>query len=124
MGLLKKIGETLAETTDQLRAQEIRHFCGRIPGVEQIAVCRPRTWARVAGRVQSIRVNPRMDRAALEVQIYDGTDHLTGVWLGRRKIPGIDLARGLILEGTLTRHRDRGLQITNPAYELLPEETG
>lgn len=63
-------------------------------------------------------------RATLEIQVYDGTDEVTAVWLGRRKIPGIDLGSGLILEGTIGRFRDDRLKMINPAYELLPVDFG
>lgn len=122
MGLLKRLTESLSEGPDQLRAQEIRNWCREIDNIEQIGVCRPRTHARVAGRVQSIKVNPRGSTVTLEVQIYDGTDQITGVWFGRRKIPGIDLGRGLILQGTIVRSRTDVLQLINPAYELMPSE--
>jgi hypothetical protein len=122
MGLLKRIGERLAAPPEQLRAQEIRKWCDEIDNVEQIGVCRPRHQARVAGIVQSIKVVPRESSCTFEVQVYDGTDEVVGVWLGRRRIPGIELGRGLILKGTLGRFGGGPLTIINPEYELLPPE--
>lgn len=125
MGILKKLGQRLSEHPDHLRAQGIRTQCGRIDGVEQIAVIRPRTKARVVGVVQSIMVVPRgPGRYSLEVQIYDGTDEVTAVWLGRRRIAGIDLGSGLILNGTIGRFGDDRLKMINPAYQLLPAGFG
>jgi hypothetical protein len=57
------------------------------------------------------------------VQVYDGTDEVLGVWFGRRRIPGIELGRGLILKGTLGNFGNRPLVIINPEYELLPAES-
>ncbi len=125
MGIFRKLGQRLSEHPDHLRAQGIRNQCDRVEGVEQIAVIRPRTKARVVGVVQSIKVIPQVNkRSTLEVQIYDGTDEVTAVWLGRRKIPGIDLGSGLIIEGTIGRFRDDRLKMINPAYELLPIDFG
>lgn len=120
MGLFKRVGERLNETPEQFQAQEIRLWCGEIPGVEQIAECRPRTRRRVAGIVESIKVIPRQDTSILEVHIFDGTDEITGVWYGRRKIPGIDLGERLILEGTVSTTDRKGLRIINPSYEIVP----
>ncbi|MGH2732035.1 MAG: OB-fold nucleic acid binding domain-containing protein [Actinomycetota bacterium] len=116
MGFLKRLG--LDE--DRLRAQEIRSWAAKVPGVDQIAVCRPRSRARVVGIVQSIKVIPQEDTTRLEVQIFDGTDEITGVWFGRRRIPGIDLGKGLVMEGTIGNSRKRILEILNPEYQLLP----
>lgn len=120
MGIFKRVGERLNETPEQLQAQEIRSWCGEVAGVEQIAVCRPRSRQRVAGVVESIKVIPRGGSSTLQVQIYDGTDQIVGIWYGRRKIPGVDLGRRLILEGTIGRfYGNDQLQIINPAYELV-----
>lgn len=119
MGILKRVGEKLSTTPEQHQAQEIRNWCGEVIGVEQIAVCRPRTYRRVAGIVESIKVIPRTHTTTLEIQIFDGTDTIVGVWLGRRKIPGIDLGQRIILEGTIGIFKDTTLQIINPAYELI-----
>ncbi|MFN2610906.1 MAG: DNA-binding protein, partial [Actinomycetota bacterium] len=91
MGFFKRFGERLTESPEQFHAQQIRGWCGTIFGVDQIAECRPRTRRRVAGVVESIKVIPRSDTSTLEIEIYDGTDTIVGVWFGRRKIPGVDL---------------------------------
>lgn len=123
MGLFKRLGERLAAPPEQLRAQEIRKWCDDIGDVEQIGVCRARQRARVAGIVQTIKVVPLDSSTSLEVQIYDGTDEVVGIWFGRRRIPGIELGRGLILKGTLGRYGRGPLTIINPEYELLPAES-
>jgi OB-fold nucleic acid binding protein len=122
MGLFKRLGERLAAPPEQLRAQEIRKWCDEINDVEQIGICRSRHRARVAGIVQSIKVVPRDSSCSLEVQIYDGTDEVVGIWFGRRRIPGIELGRGLILKGVLGHYGRGPLTLINPEYELLPIE--
>lgn len=119
MGVFKRFGERLSETPEQLAAQETRAWCGEIQDVEQIAECRPRTRRRVAGVVESIKVIPRRDTSILEIQIYDGTDRIYGVWFGRRKILGIDLGKRIILEGTVSIVQGDRLRIINPGYELI-----
>jgi hypothetical protein len=116
MGIFQRI----SATPDQLRAQEIRRFCSAVSGVQQIAECRARTRPRIVGVVQSIMVDPRTAPATLRIQIYDGTDEITGVWYGRREIPGIALGRPLMMEGTVRKNPNGTLEIMNPAYALVP----
>ncbi|HLF70293.1 MAG TPA: OB-fold nucleic acid binding domain-containing protein [Actinomycetota bacterium] len=117
--MFKRFGDRLAETPEQHHAQEIRLWCAELDAVEQIAECRPRTRRRVAGVVESIKVKPMEHTSVLEVQIFDGTDRIMGVWFGRQQIPGVDLGQRLILEGTMATFKGEMLQIINPAYEIV-----
>ncbi|MGH2812483.1 MAG: OB-fold nucleic acid binding domain-containing protein [Actinomycetota bacterium] len=119
MSIFRKIGQRLAEGPEQIRAQEIRLACLNLERVEPIAECRPRTRPRVAGVVQSIKVDPRHNPPVLEVEIFDGTDRVIGVWYGRRQIPGIALGRPIVFQGTIRRGTSGALEILNPAYELV-----
>ena len=67
-------------------------------------------------------VDPRTNPPTLRIEIYDGTDEITGVWYGRREIPGIGLGRPLVLEGTVRKGPDGAFEIMNPAYSLVPAE--
>jgi hypothetical protein len=123
MGLLKGLGSRLASTPEQDRAQRLRGWISGLPSVEQICICRPRTKVRVAGVVESIRVVPKGETYSLEVTVFDGTDRLEAVWLGRRRIAGIDLGEVMILEGMMAPHRSNLeiMSMVNPAYTLVPE---
>ncbi len=55
----------------------------------------------------------------LEAELYDGTGTVTLIWLGRRRIRGIDCGRSLIARGRMTEHEGRPT-IYNAAYELRP----
>lgn len=122
MGILERLGARLTQSPDQLRAQEIRRFCGDVSEVDQIAECRPRSRARVVGIVQSIKYVPGRDNSKLQVRIYDGTDEIIGVWFGRREIPGVRLGQPLVLSGTIVGSRSGGFEMMNPAYELVAED--
>ena len=119
MGIFKRLGDRLSEGPEQLRAQEIRLVCSDLPGVEQIAVCRPRSRPKVAGVVQSVTVDPRGEPPILKIEVFDGTDHVVGVWYGRRSIPGISLGKPLILQGTMRKSSDGDFEMINPSYELV-----
>ncbi|MGH2772826.1 MAG: hypothetical protein ACRDIU_06790 [Actinomycetota bacterium] len=119
MGIFRKLEERLDRSPEEEQAPKIREWASKVPGAEFVAKCQPRTHQRVAGVVESIKLTPRDYTYLLEVQIFDGTEQITGVWYGRRKIPGIDLGCRIMLEGTIGCDND-DLKIINPAYALLP----
>ncbi len=71
----------------------------------------------VAGTVTAVVLRPRAGVPTLEAEVYDGTGTVTLVWLGRRRIRGIDPGRSLVGRGRMTHHDGRPA-IYNPAYEL------
>ena len=90
--------------------------------VTPIGDTRWRETARVAGRVKAIRVQPWAEKiASLEITLADDTGGITVVFLGRRRIGGVDLGSHLVVEGMVTEVRHR-LTIINPAYQLLPDQ--
>jgi len=93
-----------------------------LTGVVPIGSTRWRQRVRVAGRVKAIRVQPWADKvASLELTLADGSGGITIVFLGRRRIGGIDLGTHLVAEGVTSTHHGL-LTILNPEYQLLPHE--
>ncbi|HEX2259713.1 MAG TPA: nucleotide-binding protein [Actinomycetota bacterium] len=123
MGILGRLGARLSETSDEIHAQNTKELCADVEGVQEIASCAPRTRTRVVGVVESIKLVPAPFGHTLEVQVFDGTERLVGVWLGTRSIPGIDLGSSLILEGVVGKFGPGLPKLINPAYELLPRES-
>jgi RecG-like helicase len=74
--------------------------------------------ARVAGEVQAMTVVPRATSPSLEVVISDGTGKVVGIFLGRRRVGGLRVGTGVVLEGVLQDERNRVVML-NPAYVLL-----
>ena len=64
-----------------------------------IASVVPRQRVRVAGRVKSVRVQPRAGTQNLECVLSDGTGGLLLVFQGRPKIAGIEPGARLVAEG-------------------------
>jgi hypothetical protein len=62
---------------------------------------------------------PRSNLPTLEAELYDGSDPVTLVWLGRRRIAGIEPGRALTVRGRMAL-RDGCKVIYNPFYELRP----
>ena len=82
-----------------------------------IAQVRAREYAKVRGRVRSVRVRPWGDNPTLEIVLTDDTGGLTVVFLARRQIAGIRPGTVMSVEGMVGAAHQR-LVILNPRYEL------
>jgi hypothetical protein len=78
-----------------------------------------RGHVEVEGRVRTLRVQPLGDSSTLECVLEDDTGVISLVFLGRSKIPGIDIGSRIRAEGTAGEHRGR-LAMLNPVYQLRP----
>ncbi len=77
-----------------------------------------RQRVRVAGRIKSVRVQPRAGSANLECVLADDTGRVLLVFQGRRRIPGIQPGARLIAEGMVGDWAHRQAML-NPDYELV-----
>lgn len=74
---------------------------------------------RVVGRLKSVVYTPSETVPTLEAELFDGSASLDLVWLGRRRIAGVEPGRRVMARGRVGVHNGR-LAIYNPWYELLP----
>ncbi|MCU1591710.1 MAG: nucleic acid binding OB-fold tRNA/helicase-type [Frankiales bacterium] len=86
-------------------------------GATHVSECSVGAPVCVAGSLRAVVLRPRAGVPTLEAELYDGTGTVTLIWLGRRRIRGIDPGRSLVVHGRLTRQDGRPT-IYNPAYEL------
>jgi hypothetical protein len=71
----------------------------------------------VSGRLRTVVYTPRTNLPTLEADLWDGTDVVTLIFLGRRHIAGIEPGRQLSVRGRIAT-RDERKVIYNPYYEL------
>ena len=83
-----------------------------------IAAVEARQRVRVAGRVKSVRVQPRAGTSNLECVLSDGTGGLLLVFQGRPKIAGIEPGARLVAEGMVGPWGRRAAML-NPSFELV-----
>jgi amino acid transporter len=83
-----------------------------------IAAVVPRQRVRVAGRVKSVRVQPRAGTQNLECVVSDGSGGILLVFQGRPKIAGIDPGARLVAEGMVGTWGRRTAML-NPSFELV-----
>lgn len=78
-----------------------------------------REQVKVRGILRTVTLRPRGGVPALEADLDDGTGVLTLVWLGRRRIAGIEPGRSVTVRGCIGEQNGAPLMF-NPRYELLP----
>ncbi len=112
---LKRRLTASVQQLDQARLQE------RYQGLDivRIADAPLRVPVRIGGEVQETRVVPRAGSPSLEVTVSDGTGRAVAVFTGTKKIHGMGLGRGVLIEGVARLERNH-LVIVNPASTLLP----
>ena len=113
---MRRAIDRLASSTDELEAEELRgdaaaHDCPPIADQPDRAV------VTVHGTLRTVTLRPRGGVAALEAELYDGSGTVTLVWLGRRRIAGVEPGRHMTVHGRLSCVDDVRV-LYNPRYEL------
>jgi RecG-like helicase len=117
-GRWSRLVDRLAPSPVVYEADELRTASETL-GCSTIATAPIAVPVRVAGTIRSLTLRSRAQVPALEVDLYDGSETLVLVFLGRRAIRGITPGRRLVARGRVTR-RGSSLVMYNPTYELLP----
>lgn len=117
-GRFKRAFARLALDDDELASRELQGEA-ELKGATAVTSCTRGEPVRVAGTLRAVTLRPRAGAPTLEAELYDGTGSVTLIWLGRRRIRGIDCGRRLVAHGRLTTHEGRPT-IYNAAYELQP----
>lgn len=119
---LKRLVGRVTRTTADLDSDSLREASTAQGGVH-IRNLEPRTIATVVGEVRSVTLRPRAEVPALVVELWDGSDALHLIWLGRRRIAGVQPGIRLQATGRVSKHRQM-TTIYNPAYEILARPEG
>ena len=119
----------MAEVRERLRGALSRWANGQDQEAEDLqrdvaeAGCCPideaedRSRVDIQGSLRTVTLRPRGGVPALEAELYDGSGVLTVIWLGRRRIAGIEPGRQIQVQGRLGV-RDGQRIMFNPRYEL------
>lgn len=113
----RRLVDRVTRTTEDLHSDSLRQASTE-QGAVHIRDLVPRSRATVVGEVRSVTLRPRADVPALVIELWDGSDALHLIWLGRRRIPGVVPGIRLQATGRVSRHRN-ATTIYNPAYEIL-----
>ena len=117
-GLLRRAFRGLTGDRDERDAEALQGYA-RHCGARSITGCRDREMVTLYGTLRTITFSPRGGVPALEGELYDGTGTVKLIWLGRRRIAGIDPGTELTASGRIGIV-DGDRVMFNPRYELRP----
>jgi hypothetical protein len=115
-GWFSRTLQRLTADDQTIDAEELRGESAKA-GCEPLSSCRKGAVVTVTGRLKSVVYTPRETVPTLEADLFDGSGSVTLVWLGRRRIPGIEPGRTLTARGRFAAFDGKRV-IYNPWYEL------
>jgi RecG-like helicase len=115
-GYFRKLTRRLTADVAELDAHEMSQTAAAA-GARRACDCSRGEEVTVLGRLRSVAVSPKSAEASLEAELFDGTEAVTLVWIGRRHIPGIEAGRTVRVRGRLAE-RNGAKVLYNPHYEL------
>src|ERR671920_1214454 len=99
---LRKSLSKWASSAD-MEARELKEDAVKA-GCCPIADAQDRQRVELQGTLRTVTLRPRGGVPALEAELYDGSASITLVWLGRRRIAGIEPGRSVKVEGRIGVH--------------------
>jgi hypothetical protein len=113
---MRRFVRRLFASAEELDAEELQRDAVE-SGSTPAYACRRGQLVTVTGRLRTVVYTPRTNLPTLEADLYDGSDLVRLVWLGRRHIAGIEPGRSIRARGRIAFREDRKV-IYNPYYEL------
>ncbi|GAB3299423.1 DNA-binding protein [Epidermidibacterium keratini] len=115
-GFLSRLVHRITTDADDLDAEELENVSA------QTGTCKCSNLATgeevvVSGRLRSVLYTPSERAPALTAELFDGSGSLRLVWLGQRRIPGIEPGRSITVRGRIAK-REGEPAVYNPWYEL------
>jgi hypothetical protein len=118
-GFWSRIAHRLTAEDSELDAESLATEADS-GGATQSCFCRRGELTTVAGRLREVVYVPGEAVPTVQAELFDGTGAVRLVWLGRRRIAGIEPGRSLVAKGRIARQASGDLVIYNPWYELKP----
>ena len=115
-GYWRRLMRRLTSDATELDAEDLSRKAEAV-GAMRACDCKSGEEVTVMGRLRSVEMCPRDSAATLEAELFDGTEGVTLVWLGRRRIAGIEPGRTIKARGRIAV-RDGRKVLYNPYYEL------
>ncbi len=120
-GWLGRLARQLVTDAEQLDAEDLQHDVDR-SGAKAVSKCAHGQPVTVTGRLRSVVYTPKETVPTVAAELFDGSGSVHLIWLGRRRISGIEPGRMVTARGRIAEQGGR-LVIFNPWYELRPVGT-
>jgi hypothetical protein len=116
-GYLRRLTRRLTEDPEQRDAEALTDEAAQT-GAQRAIDCERGQEVTMVGTLRTVEANAKGCAGGVRAELFDGTDSVMLVWLGQRRIPGIDSGRKLLVRGRLGRLDNGAKAIYNPHYEI------
>ncbi len=116
-GYLRRLTRRLTEDPEQLDVAELSEDPANT-GAQKAIDCERGQEVTMVGTLRSVECNGKGCAGGVKAELFDGTDTVVLVWLGQRRIPGIESGRTLKVHGRVGKLDSGAKAIYNPHYEI------
>ncbi|MCG7597960.1 OB-fold nucleic acid binding domain-containing protein [Mycobacterium sp. PSTR-4-N] len=116
-GYLRRLTRRLTEDPEQLDVEELSDDV-ESTGAQKAIDCQRGQEVTMIGTLRSVECNGKACAGGVKAELFDGTDSVVLVWLGQRRIPGIEQGRTLKVHGRVGKLDNGAKAIYNPLYEI------
>jgi hypothetical protein len=116
-GYLRRLTRRLTEDPEQRDVEELTDEAA-CTGAHRAIDCERGQEVTMVGTLRSVDANAKGCAGGVRAELFDGTDAVMLVWLGQRRIPGIESGRTLRVRGRLGKLENGAKAIYNPHYEI------
>lgn len=116
-GYLRRLTRRLTEDPEQLDVEELSDEAVNTGAMKAIN-CQRGQEVTMVGTLRSVECNGKSCSGGVKAELFDGSDTVMLVWLGQRRIPGIEPGRTLRVHGRVGQLENGTKAIYNPRYEI------
>jgi RecG-like helicase len=116
-GYLRRLTRRLTEDLEEHDSEELSDEVASA-GAQRVIDCERGQEVTMIGTLRSVETNGKGGSGGVRAELFDGSDTITLVWLGQRRIPGIDSGRTLRVHGRVGTLENGTKAIYNPHYEI------
>ena len=116
-GYLRRLTRRLTDDPEQLDVEELSEEAAST-GAQKAVDCQRGQEVTMVGTLRSVEANAKGCAGGVRAELFDGTDTVMLVWLGQRRIPGIESGRTLRVHGRIGTLENGTKAIYNPHYEI------
>ena len=116
-GYLRRLTRRLTENPELRDSEELSDEVA-MSGAHRVIDCERGQEVTIIGALRSVETNGTGRPGGVRAELFDGSDTVTLVWLGQRRIPGIESGRRLRVHGRLGALENGAKAIYNPHYEI------
>jgi RecG wedge domain len=116
-GYLRRLTRRLTEDPEQLDVEELSDEAVST-GAQRAIDCQRGQDVTMVGILRSVECNGKGCAGGVKAELFDGTDTVMLVWLGQRRIAGIESGRTLRVHGRVGKLENGAKAIYNPRYEI------